>query len=287
MDLNLGTFGIWTFDFDHQPIALVREEVAELEELGYGTIWIPEVAGREALSHAALLLAATTRIVIANGIARIGERSPRAMVAAQKAFAEAYPGRYLLGLGVGRVEDPSNRVEEMRAYLDAMDSATTVTPTALAQPERLLAAYGPAMLRLASQRSAGAHTYKGTPEHTAFARQILGPDAFLAVEQAVVFERDSRRARAIARSHLEMYFHLAPHLAKWRRLGFTESDFASGGSDKLVDALIAWGDLNEIVARLHSHLEAGADHVGIHVIGIAPGLTARREWRWLAEALLH
>lgn len=175
----------------------------------------------------------------------------------------------------------------MRAYLDAMDSIALLTPISPVQPARLLAAYGPAMLRLASERSAGAHTYKVTPEHTAYARQILGPDAVLAVEQAVIFERDPQQARAIARSHLEIYVQLVPHLEKWKRLGFTESDFTAGGSDRLIDALVAWGDLDTIAARLHTHLDAGATHVGIQVLGIAPGLAARREWRWLAKALLH
>jgi probable F420-dependent oxidoreductase len=148
MDIILGKVGIWTFDFDRQPMAQVRKEVAELETLGYGAIWIPEVAGREALTHAAVLLAATNRMAVANGVARIAERTPRAMVAAQQTVAEAYPGRHLLGLGLGGV----SQLEIMRTYLDGMDGIALVTPKPAFQPVRVLAAYGPAMLQLAAER---------------------------------------------------------------------------------------------------------------------------------------
>jgi probable F420-dependent oxidoreductase len=288
MDLTLGRVGIWTFDFDRQPMALVREEVAELEALGYGTIWIPELAGREALTHAAVLLAATKRMVVANGIARIGERTPRAMVAAQQTLAEAYPGRHLLGLGLGGMKKEGiSPLEAMRSYLDAMDEVSLVTPKPALQPVRILAAYGPTMLKLAVERSAGAHTYKVTAEHTAYARQLIGPQALLAVEYPVVFETDPQKARRIARAHLETYLRLPAHLAKFRRLGFTEDDFAAGGSDRLVDALVAWGTIEDILPKLKAHFEAGADHVCIQVLGIEPGTSALPQWRILAEALLH
>jgi len=257
MDLILGKVGIWTFDFDRQPMAQVREEVAELEALGYGAIWIPEVAGREALTHAAVLLAATNRIVVANGVARIAERTPRAMVAAQQTLAEAYPGRHLLGLGLGGV----SQLEAMRTYLDGMDGIALVTPKPAFQPVRVLAAYGPAMLQLAAERSAGAHTYKVTAQHTADARQLLGLKAFLAVEHAVVLETDPHKARRIARAHLETYLRLPAHLAKFRRLGFTDDEFAAGGSNRLVDALVAWGNMDDVLAI--------------------------QAWRVLAKAMLH
>ena len=282
MDRKLGKVGIWTFDFDQQPMAQVCEEVAELEALGYGAIWIPEVAGREAISHAAVLLAATNRIVVANGVARIAERTPRAMVAAQQTLAEAYPGRYLLGLGLGGV----SQVEAMRTYLDGMDRTALVTPKPAFQPVRVLAAYGPAMLRLAAERSAGAHTYKVTAQHTAYARQILGPEALLAVEHAVVLETDPHKARPIARAHLETYLRLPAHLAKFRRLGFTDEDFAAGGSNRLVDALVAWGHLDDVLAKLHAHFEAGADHVCIQVLGSKPGASPIQAWRILAKGML-
>jgi len=283
MDIILGKVGIWTFDFDRQSMAQVREEVAELEALGYGAIWIPEVAGREALTHAAVLLAATNRIVVANGVARIAERTPRAMVAAQQTLAEAYPGRHLLGLGLGGV----SQLEAMRTYLDGMDGIALVTPKPAFQPVRVLAAYGPAMLKLAAERSAGAHTYKVTAQHTAEARKMLGPEALLAVEHAVVLETDPQKARRIARVHLETYLRLPAHLAKFRRLGFTDDDFAAGGSNRLVDALVAWGHMDDVLSKLHAHFEAGADHVCIQVLGSEPGASPIQAWRILAKAMLH
>lgn len=285
--LDLGRVGIWTFDFDRQPIAVVRASAAALEELGYRALWVPELAGREAFSQAALLLAATRRMVIVSAIARIVERSARAMVGAQRALAEAYPGRYLLGLGYGgRRDDGVSPVVAMRAYLDEMDSATIIPPAPSPPPARLLAAYGPAMVRLAAERSAGVHTYKVTTEHTAEARAILGLESFLAPEHAVVLETAPTRARQIARAHLETYLRSPFNLAKFRRLGYADEDFAAGGSDRLVDALIAWGDLATVVAKLQEHFAAGADHVGVQVLGVEPGATALSRWRLLAEALL-
>src|SRR5258708_10266043 len=149
MDIILGKVGIWTFDFDRQPMAQVREEVAELEALGYGAIWIPEVAGREALTHAAVLLAATNRLVVANGVARIAERTPRAMVAAHQTLAEAYPGRHLLGLGLGRL----SQLEAMRTYLDGIDGNALVTPKPRSHPRRLLGPYRPPLVRLPARAS--------------------------------------------------------------------------------------------------------------------------------------
>src|SRR5258708_33475105 len=149
MELIPGKVGIWTFDFDRQPMAQVREEVAELEALGYGAIWIPEVAGREALTHAAVLLAATNRMVVANGVARIAERTPRAMVAAQQTLAEAYPSRHLLGLGLGGV----SQLEAMRTYLDELDGIALETPKPAFQPVRLLGPYRPPLVRLPARAS--------------------------------------------------------------------------------------------------------------------------------------
>src|SRR5258708_16210056 len=234
MEIIPGKVGSWTFDFDRQPMAQVREEVAELEALGYGAIWIPEVAGREALTHAAVLLAATNRMVVANGVARIAERTPRAMVAAQQTLAEAYPSRHLLGLGLGGV----SRLEAMRTYLDGMDGIALVTPKPAFQPVRVLAAYGPAMLQLAAERSAGAHTYKVTAQHTAGARQLLGPEAFLAVEHAVVLETDPQKARRIAPAHLGTSLRCPAHRSKFRRLGFTDDELAAGGTNHLVHSLV-------------------------------------------------
>lgn len=151
---------------------------------------------------------------------------------------------------------------------------------------RILAAYGPKMLALARDRSAGAHTYHVTAAHTAQAREILGPDAFLGVEQAVLFEPDPDRARATAREHLHPYLNTPYSVAKFRRLGYTDEDIAHGGSDRLVDDLVFWGDVDTVVDKLRAHVAAGADHVAVQVIGTEPGGSAMPHWRRLGEALL-
>jgi len=210
--------------------------------------WLPEAAGREALTNASLLLARTSRIVVATGIANIYARDAMAMAAAQKTLAEAYPGRFLLGLGVShaplverfrghRYEKP---VTTMRAYLDAMDRAAYQAVPPATEPLRVLAALGPKMLKLAAERAAGAHPYFVTPEHTARAREILGANRLLAVEQAVVLETDSIKAREIARAYMAMYLDLANYVTNLRALGFTDDDFTNGGSNRLVDAIVAW-----------------------------------------------
>lgn len=279
-----GRYGIWTFDFDELPLSAVRESVAELEELGYPTVWVPELRGREAFTQAAVLLAATGRMVIANGIARILYRTPRTTAAAQQTLADAYPGRYVLGLGLGGPPPgDGSPLAAMRAYLGEMDAAPTVAPES--ETVRVLAAYGPEMLRLAAESGAGAHTFLVPVEHTAVARGVLGPGPFLAPEQAVVIERDPEKAREVARRYLAPYLKSRFNLAKFRRLGYDESDFAGGGSDSLVDALVAWGTVEDVLARVSAHLEAGADHVCIQVLGRDAGEPAKVRWRILAEAL--
>src|ERR671919_2585270 len=211
--MELEPIGIWTAQFDFQPAAKAREAAAELEKLGFGAIWFPESVGRESLTHAGLLLGGTKRIVIATGIANIYGRDPVTTAAAQKTLAEAYPGRFLLGLGVSHVplveqirgHTYGKPVAAMRAYLDGMDAAPYRAVPPPVKPARVLAALGPRMLQLAAERADGAHPYFVPPEHTARARQILGNDRFLAVEQAGVVESDRAIAREIARSHMSLY----------------------------------------------------------------------------------
>jgi probable F420-dependent oxidoreductase len=284
--MDLGRFGVWTFDFEQQPASVIRESVQELEELGWPAIWIPELTGREALTHAGFLLASTDRITVVNGIARIWSREPRWTQGAARLLADAYPGRHVLGLGFGGETRPKP-VQVMGDYLDAMDAATSPNPEPGTPMRRLLAAYGPKMLALAGDRTAGAHTYHVTVRHTAQAREVLGDGAFLGVEQAVLFESDPATARAIAREHLHVYFTTPYNIAKFLRLGYTEADIDGGlGSDRLVDDLVIWGDLDTIAAKLHLHLDAGADHVGIQVVDTEPGRSAMPRWRELAAALL-
>jgi probable F420-dependent oxidoreductase len=284
--LDLGTFGIWTFDFEDQPAAQMRESIQELEERGWRAFWIPERDGREALTHAGYLLSCTERMHIINGIARIWSREARWTHGASLLLADAYPDRHVLGLGVSGGRPGTRPMAAMVEYLDEMDALHTPNPKPKAPIHRILAAYGPKMLELARDRSAGAHTYHVTVAHTAQAREILGPDAFLGVEHAVLFESDPDRARAIAREHLHVYLTTKYNIAKFRRLGYSEEEIAGGGSDRLVDDLVFWGDLDTIVAKLHAHVDAGADHVGVQVIGTEPGRSAMPSWRRLGDALL-
>jgi probable F420-dependent oxidoreductase len=286
--MDLGRFGIWTFDFEDQPANMLRESVQELEELGWQAVWIPELLGREAMTHAGFLLACTERISVVNGIAQIWSREPRWTQGAAVLLADGYPDRHVLGLGVGDARPGAEKpLQAMREYLDEMDATTSPNPLPKAPTRRLLAAYGPKMLEMARNRADGAHTYHVTVRHTAQAREVLGDAPFLGVEQAVLFESDRDRAREIAREHLHPYLTQKYNIAKFLRLGYTEADIDGGrGSDRLVDDLVFWGDLDTIVRKLHGHLDAGADHVAVQVIGVEPGRSAMPRWRRLAEALL-
>jgi probable F420-dependent oxidoreductase len=292
--MTLARIGIWTRQFEDHPAARAQEAAAELEQLGYGAIWFGEAAGREALTNAGLLLAATKRIVIATGIANIYARDPVTMAAGQRTLAEAYPNRFLLGLGVShiplveqlrghRYEKP---VATMRAYLDAMDQAPYRAAPPSSNPPRVLAALGPKMLQLSADRADGAHPYNTTSEHTAQARKILGTGPYLCPEQAVVLERNPVKAREIGRAFLAIYLGLPNYTNNFLRLGFTETDFQHGGSDRLIDAIIAWGDLEAVRKRVQAHLDAGADHVCIQALPADPKALPLAEWRELAAALL-
>ena len=289
--LDLGTFGVWTFDFEHTPAAQMRTEIQELEELGWRAFWIPELLGREAMTHAGFLLSATERIHVVSGIAKVTWRSAFTAWGASRLLADAYPDRHVLGLGFGGDPQPGvTPLGAMGAYLDQLDALdadpTQLNPAPAAPVRRILAAYGPQMLALARDRATGAHTYKVPVPHTAQAREVLGPDRFLGVEQAVLFETDPDRARAVAREHLELYLTSVYNSAKFRRLGYTQDEIDHGGNDRIVDDLVVWGGIDTIAERLHAHVAAGADHVAIQVIGVAPGQSALPHWRRLAEALV-
>ncbi|WP_370939649.1 TIGR03620 family F420-dependent LLM class oxidoreductase [Amycolatopsis sp. cg13] len=276
------TIGIWTFAFDGKEIGEVRAAASEVESLGFAALWFGEYRGREAFTQAALLLEATTKLTVATGIARFSERSAAAAEAAGRTLAEAYPGRFTLGLGGHR---PGGGGSAMQDYLDAMDAADLDFPAEVgssARPRRLLAALGPKMLKLAATQADGAHTYFVPPEHTASARETMGPDACLAAEQAVVLDPDPVRARQIAREHVATYVRLAPHQrANLRRLGYTEEDLADGGSDRLVDAIVAHRSEKEVADRIRAHLDAGANHVCVQVLGAGPEIPLDG-WRRLA-----
>lgn len=292
--IQLGRIGVWTSALDAQPAVQAQAAARELEGMGYAAIWIPESVRREVLSNAGLLLAGTSRIVVATGIANIYARDATTMAAGQKTLAEAYPGRFLLGLGVSHqpnVEQVRGHVygkpvTTMRAYLDAMEKAPYQSVEPPERPHTILAALGPNMLKLAAERTSGAHPYFVPVEHTRQARRILGPGAWLAPEQAVVLETDPGRARAIARSHTKSYLRLPNYVNNLRRLGYTEADVTGAGSDRLVDDIVAWGDLDQVAARVRAHLEAGADHVGVQVIAEDPRALPMAAWTTLAARLL-
>jgi|SRR5579871_638479 len=288
--MQLGPIGIWTRQFEDQPAAKAQETAAELEELGYGAIWFGEAVGREALTHAGLLLAATKRISIATGIANIYARDPVTMAAGQKTLSEAYPGRFVLGLGVSHIplveqlrgHRYDKPIATMRAYLDAMDQAPYRSVEPPQEPTRVLAALGPKMLQLAAERTDGAHPYNTNPEHTAQAREVLGQGPCLCPEQAVILEKNAGKAREIGRAFLSIYLGLPNYTNNFLRLGFTEADFQNGGSDRLIDAIIVWGDLKEIETRVRAHQAAGADHVCIQVLTADARALPVSEWREVA-----
>ncbi len=291
--MELGRIGVWTTSLDYQPAVEAQKAAAQLEALGYGAIWIGESVRREVFANAAILLSGTRRIVIASGIANIYARDAFTMAAGQKTLAEAFPDRFLLGLGVSHAVSVQRRghqygkpLKTMQAYLDAMDMAPYDSVPPPEEPRRVLAALGPRMLELARERSWGAHPYFVPVEHTIRARQILGQDRFLAPEQAVVLETDPGRARRVARLHTAAYLQLPNYANNLRRLGYSEADLAEAGSDRLVDAVVAWGDAGAVARRVDEHLSAGADHVCVQVLTEDRRALPMTEWRTLADVLL-
>ncbi len=274
---RIGRVGVWTFQFDRMPVIDVQRAAARIEELGAGAIWIPEsVVSKEVFAHSTLLLAATERVPVATGIANIWARDPVAMQNGARTLADAFPGRFVLGLGVshepavkrrgGAYEKPLTR---MREYLDAMDKARYAGSEPAPPAPRVLAALGPKMLQLSAERTAGAHPYFVPAEHTPFARRTLGDGPLLAVEQAVAFESDPTKARELARAHMSGYLRLDNYANNLRRLGWSDDDIA-GPSDALVDAIVAWGPPERVVDRVLTHLRNGADHVCIQPLASDP-----------------
>lgn len=270
-----GALGLWA------PLESMRSSklpafAAEVEALGYTTLWIPETTGRDPFASAAFLLSATTHLRIATGIANIYHRHPGAMAQAAWTLAEQSGGRFLLGLGVShsrmvegvRGLSYGRPVASMRAYLAQMDEAPYNAVPPSDPPKRVLAALGPRMLELARDAADGAHPYWGHPEHTARAREILGPDKLLCVEQKVVLEKNPSDARVAARAQLAHYAELPNYRRHWQRIGFSDDDLAGECSDRVVDGLVAWGDESAIASRIREHRDAGADHVCIQPIPV-------------------
>ena len=295
--MQLGRIGVWSGAFAVAPAAEARRAAREIEKLGYDALWFPEGLGtRESFTNAAVLLAATERLRVASGIANIWGRDPVSAANAARVLDDAFDGRYLLGLGVShpRQVDPRGHryerpVARMSAFLDAMDDDPFVSPDgtkATREPvPRVLAALRPPMLRVAAEKALGAHTFFVPVEHTRRARDLLGRDALLVPEQKVIVTSDAREARARAREAIAWYLDTPNYLDNLRWLGFTDADFADGGSDALVDALVAAGDEEAVRQRVEAHLDAGATQVAIQPLeaGDAFGLETLRR---LAPVLL-
>jgi probable F420-dependent oxidoreductase len=262
----LGPVGVWSFALQTHPAAEARSAMIDYESQGYRATWYPESLGsKEAFAHAAILLGASPRMILASGIANIHARDPMAMANGARTLAEAYPGRFVLGIGVSHAPSVATRggsyghpIESMTAYLDAMEAAAYAGPPPPQPAPLVLAALGPRMLELAAVRTDGAHSYFVPVDHTAFARARLGTGAFLAVEQTAVLDSDR-------------YLRLPNYTNNLRRLGWGDDDLADGGSDRLLDAVVVQGDPEAIASRVRAHLDAGADHVCVQLRSADPG----------------
>lgn len=265
----VGPIGVWC-STDRLPAGEAAELAGEIESLGYSTLWVPEVTGRDPFTHLAFLASQTSTLGLATGIANIHHRHPGAMKQAAATLAEQSGGRFLCAIGVSHAPvvegirglDYSRPASTLRTYLEAM----AASPYTAVQPERpppiLVGALGPTMIRLARDLTDGVHPYWTTPEHTASARDLLGPDKLLCVEQKVVLTDDGDEARTTAARALSLYWNLPNYRNNWLRLGFTDDEIDSG-APRLLDALVAWGDPERIRSRIDEHLAAGADHVCI------------------------
>ncbi|MBW3621552.1 MAG: TIGR03620 family F420-dependent LLM class oxidoreductase [Actinobacteria bacterium] len=276
MHTTIGTYGVWASQLGLLPAEDAAAHARTLEELGFDTLWVGEASTKEALTHAGLLLAATDTITVATGIANLWARDATAMVNGARTLADAYPGRFVLGIGAShpplldrRGQGYDKPLTATREYLEAMTKADWTGPE-VADPPTVLAALGPKMLALAAEASDGAHTFLVPVEHTRRARQALGPDRWLAPEQAVVVADSRAAARRLCDGHLAGYLSLGNYRRNLERLGWDVAD-PTDVPDDLFDALIAWGDPEGVAARVREHLDAGADHVALH------GFTDRRE----------
>ncbi len=283
--MKLGKIGVWSH-IDGPLSYFESERSGELgpanaqqlarfaqcvEELGYSAIWMPDGFGRDPLVSSGWLLANTKRLHVATGIVSIYSRDPIAMRGAADALNEQSDGRFILGLGVSHREavegmrghDYQKPLSAMRSYLDAIAQAPYMALAPATPTPIVLAGLREKMIGLGGERAEGSHTYNVTPEHTAHSRSILGPDKMLCVEQPLVLETDPDKARTIARNELELYLGLENYRNSWKALGFTDDDFANGGSDRFIDRIVAWGDEGALRKRIDEHLDAGASHVCI------------------------
>jgi probable F420-dependent oxidoreductase len=281
---RLGAVGVWAAHLRSRDPGRIRDVATTIEDLGYEVAWVPGGSGGDLLAHVDTALGATGRITVATGILNIWAHDAGEVAAWHAGVRGRHPDRMLLGLGAGHAEHVENYrrpLSAMRSYLDALDAA----PDAVPADERLLAALGPRMLALAAERACGAHPYLVDPGHTLTARAALGPGPLLAPELKVVLDDDPARARAVARAHLASYLELPNYTSNLRRVGYTDDDLADGGSDRLVDGVVAHGDVAAIVRRAREHVDAGADHICIQVLTADRREVPAEAWRALAPAL--
>jgi probable F420-dependent oxidoreductase len=277
--MEIGRIGAWT---SYRPFGVERagEAARLLEELGYGAWWL---GASPHVPDVRPILEATSRLVAATGILNVWINDPAETAVADAALRADFPGRFMLGIGIGHPEATSDYrrpLSSMRAFLDGLDAAPTPPPAG----ERCLAALGPKMLDLAAERTAGAHTYFVPVEHTRAARERLGAGKLLATEVACVVDTDLARARSVAREYATLYLGLRNYTRNLLDFGFAEDDFAGGGSDRLLDAVVPTGGAEQIAEVVRAHLDAGADHVCVQPLG-EPGIP-RASWTALADALL-
>jgi len=271
--MDIGKLGVWTF-FDAIPAAEAAASAKRIEALGYGALWIPEAVGRHPFVHASWLLANTAKLVVATGIANIYNREPGVTLAGQNSLNEQSAGRFLLGLGVSHkplVEGLRGLkygppVATMHKYLEGLAKAPYQGLPPVEKAPIVIAALGPKMLELARETCDGAHPYFSSPQHTAMAKEILGPGKMLCVEQKVLLEENPTKARELARSVAQMYLGLPNYRNNWLRMGLEETDFTNGGSDRFIDTTFAWGSIEKIKSRIQEHYDAGATHVCIQPV---------------------
>jgi probable F420-dependent oxidoreductase len=291
--VNLGRAGVWLGPMANLPARDLRAAVAEIQQIGFGTIWLGESVAREPFAGAAVILAATNHVTVATGIANIYARDATAMMNGARTLAEAWPSRFVLGIGVSHIPLVEARghqyerpVSAMRAYLEAMENAPYRPPMPNPPPPILLAALGVKMLQLARQRTAGAHPYFVPVEHTLEARGVLGEDRILAPEVAVVFAQNREAARATGDRYLRTYLNLENYRRNLARMGWPNDELAPPGSDRIFDAVVAWGPDEEIARKVQLHHEAGANHVAIQVLTPTPERAPLPDLRRLAPLIV-
>lgn len=294
MTTDVGTVGVFSGRLQRRPTGEALELVNEWDDLGYGSVWLSESASaKNVLTFSAVVLGGSREIVVASAIAVIWNRDPTAMMNAGRTLADAHPGRFVLGMGVAHRDSAARRghryekpLDAMRAYLEAMNEAPYDGHPPDRPAPRVLAALGPRMVALAGEMTDGVHPFLTTPDHTATVRDIVGPDALVAVEQGVVLTQDAAADRAAARDNLQRFMKWPNYRRHLQRIGFEETELADGGSDRVVDAIYAVGDERSIASRIAEHHAAGADNVSIQVVPRGPldeGETLRR----LAPAVLN